>query len=684
MKKFRDLNLGVKIGGGFGLIIIILLIIVALANNNLGMLDDNANIVNTADLLNENAVRVRLYVRDYILNSSEEIIEDKDKLIAQMNARIENGRDEFSDRERFQELMGQSENLLETYDNEISNLVEITNRREEIRDFYSEQELLLIEVTDNFIDRRTTAINRAITQNRPQLEVELENDLGRQSNQLRRMIDELTRLSRDYIIYLDDYERRMDLFSQIEESIAEASSLVEELESQIIFMGDLNALGEITEALDQVEMAFADLVELENEADEVEENLLTAGDQFIGYMEEVENVYQAEFDQVRAGFQRSLLISAIIALIIAIITSVFVTKSITGPVSKLVEIAIAGKDGDLTKDIMIDQDDEIGVLASSFQQMINNLRNMIQQIQRVSENLASSSEEMSASSEEMSASANEIGRAIEEVASGSQEQSAQVDETRTNVNGLSEEIDQISNMSAKMDQESEQVVDNINKGNQAVQESIEQVKKVRNRSDNVTESINELGELSSKIGDIIEIINGIAAQTNLLALNAAIEAARAGEAGRGFSVVADEIRELAEESSQSTEEIGRLITEIQNGVNDAIKEMDSTNSAVGNSVESIQVTEQSFEEIRKVAISLEDLIENIAVKTDEMALSSNNVNKAIEEVAAISDQASANAQQVAASSEEQAASTQEVVGAAQELAEMAEELAATVDRFKIK
>ena len=684
MNSFKNLKLVYKIGGGFGLIIIILIVVFGISNNNLSTLNEDANIVNVASRLNQEALDLRGQVSDYMLNPTEDNASEINRIINEMNNTINSSQEEYSNRDRLVELMVESETLLDGYYSGINHFFEITNRRSEIRNFYTQQENILLNTSDELIDRRITAVNQVIERERPTFQIMQENNFRAYSNQLRRLIDEITRISRDYLLYIDDYETRISLYEEIENKINQAYSVIEEVQPQIINMDDISSFTNIEEALYEVEVAFDELVTLEAEADEIEDNLLISGGQFINYMEEVQDTYQNSFNQVRADFSRDLLVSAIIALIIALLTSIIVTRGITGPISRLVEVAEAGKKGDLTKDINIDQKDEIGILADSFQQMINNLRQMINHIQEVSNNLAASSQEMSASSEEMSASASEVGRAIEEVASGAQEQSAQVQDTKYIINQLTTEINKIKDMSINMDKEADQVVKNINNGNKAVKDSIEEVMQVKVRSKNVSKSINELGDLSNKIGEIIEIINGISAQTNLLALNAAIEAARAGEAGRGFSVVADEIRELAEESSKSTEEIGRLIERIQNGVNSSITEMKSTNDAVSSSVESIEKTENSFKEIREVAKSLENMIEDITQRTELMSKSSNKVDRSVEEVAAISDQSSANAEEVSASSEEQAASTIEIVNTAESLAEMAEELAKTIAEFKIK
>ncbi|MEJ6949836.1 methyl-accepting chemotaxis protein [Natronospora cellulosivora (SeqCode)] len=400
-------------------------------------------------------------------------------------------------------------------------------------------------------------------------------------------------------------------------------------------------------------------------------------------------VVSAPQSEVLAGvysIRNMMMIIAIIAMIIAVIIMYILGNRIAKPIILTAKIAEAISDNDLTEKIpdrYLKRDDEVGVLTNSINKMIDNLGDIVGNMSYIASDLTASSQELSASSEEISASAEQVSIAIQDVASGAEEQTALIDVTRTNVKNLTKEIYNVEEMSNTMNMQKDNVINNINNGNEAVNKSIDKVQEVKKQTSVVSKNIDELGQLSQEIGEIVELINGISAQTNLLALNAAIEAARAGEAGRGFSVVADEIRGLAEESSESTEKIASLISGIHDRVNITVEKMKDAENAVDSSVGAIQTTEDSFAEINKTVNELSNLIKDITLSSKEMSRDSNQVENTVEEIVTVSQEASSNAEEVAASSEEQSASTEEIARSSESLAEMAQKLAELVEQFKV-
>jgi len=395
---------------------------------------------------------------------------------------------------------------------------------------------------------------------------------------------------------------------------------------------------------------------------------------------------EAALMEPMANMRRGIMIAVIITILAGIIISYFVSNSITRPLINLSNIAKEVANGNLDVEIDTSGDNkkgEIGILKSSIKDMVANLSQMINQIREVSDQMASSSEELSSAGEQVSETAEQVGTAIENVASGAEEQSAQVEETADNVKELINEIENVDNNSNQMAEVADDVMEVIEKGDKAVDNSIVEINEVKRSTEEISKIINKLGVNSREIGDIVELINGIAAQTNLLALNAAIEAARAGESGRGFSVVADEIRELAEDSASATEDIAKLIKEIQKEVNKAVDKIEDNSDKVNSAVTTINNTGDLFDDIENNSNQLKDLIDKIAVYAKEMAKKSGNVEDAVNDIASVSQEFAGSSEEVAASSEEQIAATEDIVDRAKELAEVSDKLIATVEQFEL-
>lgn len=398
----------------------------------------------------------------------------------------------------------------------------------------------------------------------------------------------------------------------------------------------------------------------------------------------------AEIDQSEAFttigqlVRKTIIQGAIFTLLVILVAFLF-SRQITTPVNVVVDFLreMATSGGDLTKRLEVLSKDEIGKLIYWFNSFVENLHGLISHIVGIAEEVSASSEELSASGDQVGLMAEQVGYSIENVASGSEEQSAKIEETAHSVDSLFKQINEISKSSKEMTEYSDNVMKNIEKGNISVDHSINQIVNVKDDTAQVAKIIKYLGDTSNEIGNIIGLINGIAAQTNLLALNAAIEAARAGDAGRGFSVVADEIRELAEESSKATDKIANLINKIQENVSEAVNKTNQTVETVSNSVQAIEETKNVFSNINEVAQELRGFIVKVSENAEEMTVNGKEVENAINEISAVSQDFASNSEEVAASSEEQVAATKEIVSGAKRLADMAEELTGEVGKFTL-
>ena len=371
------------------------------------------------------------------------------------------------------------------------------------------------------------------------------------------------------------------------------------------------------------------------------------------------------------------------SLMLGVIVIFFILKSIINPLRQLVISAQKISQGDLTEKIDIRSKDELGQLGSSFNTMAESLRNIISRINTSAGHVAASSEELTASVEQASVATEQITKEMEEISNSAEVQNNEVASGAKLIGEVTRNIQWVADNASEVSTSSLYTKQKANEGEQLVEQTVTQMQSIHHsvsQSDNV---IKLLDKKSQQIGSILEAIQNIAEQTNLLALNAAIEAARAGEQGRGFAIVADEVRKLAEQSSESSMEIGSLINEIQADVHETVKAMNEVGVEVQSGIQVANDTKQSFYEISKSANDIVSKVHGMVELSNKMATDAMKVDTSIDQIAMAVKENSSSMQTIAGSSEEQHASMEEINSSAIQLAQMAEELQELIGGFKI-
>jgi len=295
--------------------------------------------------------------------------------------------------------------------------------------------------------------------------------------------------------------------------------------------------------------------------------------------------------------------------------------------------------GDLTIKLTAEKnDDVIGQLFNGFNKLVQNIKNMILSLTDAIQATASASAQISSSAEEMAA--------------GAQEQSTQTTEIAGAVEQMTKTIMETSKNSASAAEQSKVARDVAKDGGKSISDTIEGMNKIANVVEDAASTIKELGKSSEKIGTIIEVIDDIADQTNLLALNAAIEAARAGEHGRGFAVVADEVRKLAERTTKATKEIGSMIKEIQKDTYGAVTAMESGTEEVQHGTKLAHESGSSLNEIISNTDQVLDIINQVAAASEEQSSAAEQISHSIEGINSVTQQAAAGVQQIARAAED--------------------------------
>lgn len=404
----------------------------------------------------------------------------------------------------------------------------------------------------------------------------------------------------------------------------------------------------------------------------------------VNFLSERMELRVKENSEIIDSMKRILGILDAIILIFAVIGSVYLARRISQPLGAVVESAKNIAKGDLTaRSIQYQANDEIGDLVKSFSIMNNNLRSLVVEVTNSSNQVAAASEELTASSGQLAQAAGQVAETVINVASGASHQVDAVEETMSVVQEMTSAIKHIAtnshNVSAKSDETTRAAI----AGGEAVIEATNQMKVIKNSVTQSTQVVGKLGERSEQIGEIVAVISGIAGQTNLLALNAAIEAARAGEQGRGFAVVADEVRKLAEQSHEAAKKISEIIRAIQSETHIAVETMNRGNIEVVRGTEVIAATGDRFTFIVTMVQQLNSEIQEISVAAEELSTSSEKVVHSVDRIRAVASDTASDTQTISASTEEQSASMEEIASSSQSLEHMASKLQGVISKFHL-
>ena len=377
------------------------------------------------------------------------------------------------------------------------------------------------------------------------------------------------------------------------------------------------------------------------------------------------------------------IIAAVFATIIGIVIGFLAARSISRPVNALAVVARKVAAGDLTENIKIERQDEIGQLASAFNTMVSQLKELIRQVTINAEQVAASSEELTANAEQSAQASNQIATAITDVAAGATAQMEAANETSAVVEQMSAGIQQIAANANEVSDQSAQAADKARNGDKEVEKAVSQMKQIEDTVNTSARVVVKLGERSREIGQIVDTISGIAGQTNLLALNAAIEAARAGEQGRGFAVVAEEVRKLAEQSQEAAKKIAGLIGEIQGDTEKAVVAMNEGTQEVRRGTEVVNAAGSAFKDIMAVVDQVSDQVKEISAAIQQMATGSQQIVASVKKIDDLSKKSAGESQGVSAATEEQLASMEEIATSSQALASLAQDLQTAVTKFRV-
>lgn len=433
-------------------------------------------------------------------------------------------------------------------------------------------------------------------------------------------------------------------FNNVAEGVNQIATAHQVYESHVHEIVELIQNGSVQLALEK----SADIVKEEKKIDHELESMLYQIEEFTQ-----QATLQAEHDEKNAIKWQTIITA--ISILISLPLAFFIISGILRGINKAVFLANKVAEGDLTHDIPFTRTDEIGQLLTALVNMQNNLRSLLSRLNDSSSMLAASSEELAVVTQDTNQALALQTSEIQLVATAMNEMTATVQEVANNATNTSSSSNEATQVSSS--------------GTNMVQDTVNSIESLANDVENAANVIHKLESDSENIGAVLDVIKGIAEQTNLLALNAAIEAARAGEQGRGFAVVADEVRTLASRTQESTTEIEEIIDTLQQGTKSAVEVMESGQSRAKECVEKAVKAGAALEKISSTVSVISDMNTQIATAAEEQTSVADEINRNITNISEATDRTNRGSTETSAASEE--------------LARMATDLQGLVNQFKV-
>lgn len=524
---------------------------------------------------------------------------------------------------------------------------EIEEKRVEFEDIADELDSFLFDFSDDISNKETADILRSLSAMVREATITVTDVLSiSERDQVQVAVNDISSLVADFEkkfkqVSDSDTARSNDYYADTAEAITRFKSIV---------IGESNIMQLLQQQLDAKYEAKSILVESGELASSALGQLKLVSNQ----VKELTNSIKDQANENVSSTKTMLIGVAIVAIIVAIGINFWVLQSIRNPLVEVLRVMSLVSNGDLRQNVNVHSSDEIGKLSEGFNQLINQLSGMLNEITSSSQQLSAAAEETSAISSESHANINRQKEQTDMMATAMTEMTATVDEVASSAGNTLKEVQKAN--------------EEATSGQKVVQENIVTINGLADEIQVAAQVVDKLEQYSNNIGAVLDVIRGIADQTNLLALNAAIEAARAGEQGRGFAVVADEVRTLASKTQESTSEIQEMIERLQSGTQEAVKVMKTSTKEAQNSVTETAKAGESLSKITDAVSVINDMSSHIASAADEQSSVSREMHENVLTISQAADQTAQGAS--------------ENLAASQEMAKLAEHLQTLVGRFQ--
>ncbi len=626
--SWKNLSVSRKISIGFGLLIAISIVVGYVGYNGLKNVVHRIGTADDGNRILKYSLNARRQEKNYMLRKDETSKSAHAKLIQDIYAQIKETQAKFKQQVNIDQMIAVKAET-EKYEKAFASWVDlreqqilleqtmVTNARafiEECENIRQDQKAKLAQEQNDTVEVRTDRLWKADAANR-----------------LIKFALEMRRDEKNFMLRSDK-----DSLDKVESKFNETLVLCDDLNNRFKDQTNKNQLAKVKTAAQQYKTAFDSWV-FANDKKLIEDNVMV--DSARTLEQECEALRADQKIKMENAISSANLISLLFILstiIIGIVLGFIITRAITKPLLLGVEAAQRVAEGDLTVKIDVDSTDEIGVLASALNQMIDKTSEVISGIQQAAEQVSSGSEELSAASQNLANAATEQAASIEETSASIEQLSSSIEQNAQNAKATDNQVNQAAQMS----------VESLN----IAQKGIEQVQALGL-------SMKEIQDSSAEIVNVIDLITDIADQTNLLALNAAIEAARAGEAGKGFAVVAVEVRKLAERSQIAAKDIAGKIEKSSQSIEEGSRMAIASNKG-------LSAIQKSATDVAEALNEASRLVREISDSSLEQSNGANQIQTAIQQLDQVTQQNSSTSEETASSSEElsaQAQSLQELV-----------------------
>ncbi|WPN63991.1 methyl-accepting chemotaxis protein [Pseudomonas sp. P9_35] len=631
-EKLGNVSVNRKLGFGFGLVLLMTVLSTFAGWNSLSSVISRADKQASIASLNELAKDLRVASLDYEMRRGEQGPAAVNEFVGKLQENIQAALKRFV-RPADQELLNQQLAILDEYKRAFADLTQATQNRESARSKLGAN-------ADNAV-AKVKEVENALRQGDSVAQFDSVVELSRLLQQARYQVRGYT--------YSGKADAEQPALDAIDSVLKNLESLTGKLPEHA------TNLQQASESMKAYRAAVSQFRDSQVASASALKKMADQDTRLNGLDNQLTTSQIEKRDQETAQAKETLIIVTILALAFGLLAAWIITRQIVAPLQQTLVAVERVASGDLSHNLVVTRRDDMGQLQGSLQRMVISLRQLIGGISDGVTQIASAAEQLSAVTEQTSAGVNSQKVETDQVATAMHEMTATVQEVARNAEEASE-------AAVAADQQARE-------GEKVVGEAIAQIERLSKEVGNSTEAMGHLKRESDKIGSVLDVIKSVAQQTNLLALNAAIEAARAGEAGRGFAVVADEVRSLAQRTQKSTEEIEELILGLQSGTEQVATTLDNSRNLTDSSVELTRRAGGSLENITRTVSAIQSMNQQIAAAAEQQSAVAEEINRSVVNVRDVSEQ-------TASSSEETAASSAE-------LARLGVHLQTLVGRFKV-